>query len=99
MERIPKELRDILEDNTIIKAGVSPQNDARLLFEDYSIRMNGTIDLRFLALKVDEHPAGLAKMSKKLLDIELDKHWKISCSDWEVFNLILVFYNILQFFF
>lgn len=79
---MPKELRDILEDNTIIKAGIEAQRDANFLFQDYAVEMSGTLDLRYLALKVGEKPGSLAKMSKQLLNIELDKNWRISCSNW-----------------
>lgn len=80
---IPQELRSILEDPDIIKAGVASPEDATLLFQDYSIKVNGAFDIRFLALISDHKPEGLAKLSKKILDIKLEKNWRITCSDWE----------------
>lgn len=81
---IPLELRKFLEDPEIIKVGVTPANDAKYLQQDYAINMNGTFDLRFLALQAQQKAEGLGKMSKSILDIELDKDWRIRCSDWEI---------------
>lgn len=80
---IPLELRTILEDPDIIKAGVASTEDAKLLLQDYAIKVNGAFDLRFLALLTNHKPEGLAKLSKKILDINLVKNWRITCSDWE----------------
>lgn len=85
--KIPSELREFLEDPEIIKAGVTPYNDAKLLLEDYAISMYGTFDLRFLALLANQKAEGLGKLSKSILDIELDKNWRIRCSDWEIEHL------------
>jgi ribonuclease D len=85
--RIPQELRDILEDNTILKVGVAPLNDANLLFNDYSIRVSSTFDLRFLALKTGMKPGSLGNLTKEVINIDLDKDWKIRCSDWEANKL------------
>ncbi|CAO1397422.1 unnamed protein product [Diamesa hyperborea] len=87
IERIPQELRDILENPEIIKTGVGPQSDATMLLQDYSIRMNGTFDLRFLAMQTGTKPEGLAKLSKNVLNVELDKDWRVRCSDWEAVKL------------
>ena len=64
-----------------------PQTDASHLLNDYSVRMNSTLDLRFLALQADTKAGGLAVLSKDILGIELDKNWRVSCSDWEANNL------------
>lgn len=86
-QKIPIELRELLEDPDIIKAGITPYNDAKLLLEDYAISMYGTFDLRFLALLAKQKAEGLGKLSKSILDIELDKSWRIRCSDWEIEHL------------
>jgi exonuclease 3'-5' domain-containing protein 2 len=84
--KIPLELRKLLEDPDIIKTGVTPNSDAKLLLEDYSISMNGTFDLRFLAVLTHHrnNATGLGRLSKSILDIELDKDWRVRCSDWEI---------------
>lgn len=86
-QKIPIELRGFLEDPEIIKAGVTPYHDAKLLLEDYAISVYGTLDLRFLALLANQNAEGLGKLSKSILGIELDKNWRIRCSDWETERL------------
>lgn len=85
--KIPIELKEILEDPEIIKAGVTPASDAQYLLQDYAIQTNGTFDLRFLALIAKQKAEGLAKLSKSVLDVELDKDWHVRCSDWEIEQL------------
>lgn len=77
-------MRTLLEDPEIIKVGVTPHNDASYLLQDYAIKMNGTYDLRFLALMAKEKAEGLGRMSKSILNIELNKDWRVRCSDWEI---------------
>lgn len=80
-------MRQLLEDPEIIKAGVVPTSDANYLLQDYAIMMNGTFDLRFLALLAKHQAEGLGKLSKSILGIELDKNWRVRCSDWEIETL------------
>lgn len=87
LKQIPKSLRELLEDEKIVKVGVAPQGDAKILSYDYGIGVASTLDLRFLAVIADRKPAGLAKMSKSILNVELDKHWRLVCSDWEAKHL------------
>ena len=49
--------------------------------------MNSTFDLRFLALIANHKAEGLGKLSKSILNVELDKDWRIRCSDWEIENM------------
>lgn len=83
IKRMPPDLRAILEDEDIVKVGVSPQDDAKYLSHDYAVGVASTLDLRYLAFEAQIKGEGLGKMSKSLLDIELDKDWRIRCSDWE----------------
>lgn len=80
---MPPELRTILEDEDIVKVGVSPQDDAKYLSHDYAVGVASTLDLRYLAFEAQIKAEGLGRMSKSLLNIELDKDWRIRCSDWE----------------
>jgi exonuclease 3'-5' domain-containing protein 2 len=82
--KIPLELRNILEDPEIIKVGVAACDDSKYLLEDYAIKVNGTFDIRFIALLAGFKAEGLARLSKNILEIELDKNWRIRCSDWEM---------------
>ncbi|XP_050341446.1 exonuclease 3'-5' domain-containing protein 2 [Bactrocera neohumeralis] len=83
LQQIPKDLRDLLEDDKVIKVGVAPQDDAHKLAFDYGVGVASTFDLRYLAALVEQKPEGLAKMAKSLLNVQLDKNWRLSCSDWE----------------
>lgn len=83
MKQIPKSLRELLEDDDVIKVGIDPQGDAKKLALDYGVGVASTFDLRFLAALTGRKPEGLAKMSKSVLNVELDKHWRLVCSDWE----------------
>lgn len=86
-KQIPRSLRELLEDESIIKVGVAPRDDAQKLHHDYGVRVAGTFDLRFLASAVGRKPGSLAKMSKEILNIELDKDWSLITSDWDAEHL------------
>jgi hypothetical protein len=85
--KIPLELRMLLENPEVIKVGVSCNDDAKYLLHDYAIKVNGAFDIRFLALLASHKAEGLGKLSKSVLNIELEKHWRITCSDWEIETL------------
>lgn len=84
IKELPQGLEQILEDATVFKVGVVPSDDAKYLMQDYGIRVHGCLDLRHL-MKQNEtlSRGGLAGMAQNLLGIELDKSWRIRCSDWE----------------
>lgn len=75
--------KEILEDDNIVKVGVSPQGDANFLARDYGICVASTFDLRHMAIMCGCRPGGLGKLSETLLNVKLDKNWRIRCSDWE----------------
>lgn len=81
--RIPQELYDLLNDDNIIKVGVSPYEDARVLREDYRLKVESTLDLRYMAERAGLEPLGIARLANEVLGLTLDKHWKVRCSDWE----------------
>ncbi|XP_073948726.1 exonuclease 3'-5' domain-containing protein 2-like isoform X2 [Choristoneura fumiferana] len=62
-------------------------DDAKYLFEDYSVILNSSLDVRHLAQLSGHSAGGLASLSKSLLHIVLDKSWKVRCSDWEAEQL------------
>lgn len=79
---IPEELKSILSDKTIRKAGVAVENDMQYLFMDYQAEGAGDVDLRLMAADCDVPlPHGLASLAKQSLGIIMDKGWQIS--DWE----------------
>ncbi|XP_031626495.1 exonuclease 3'-5' domain-containing protein 2 [Contarinia nasturtii] len=83
LQMIPSELKEILEDDNILKVGVGPQGDATYLAQDYGVCVASTLDLRYLAEMTECYPGGLGKMSEKYLKVKLNKDWRIRCSDWE----------------
>lgn len=79
--------KDILENENIVKVGVESKRDADFLFEDYSIRVKSTLDLRYFAELVNCAPSGLAKMSEDFLNVKLNKKcWGIHLR-WESLTL------------
>lgn len=59
------------------------QEDANKLLHDYSIYVDGVLDLRHLVKLVGGEPRGLAKLVQTFLNEELDKDWRISASNWD----------------
>uniref|UniRef100_A0A1B0CQN3 Exonuclease 3'-5' domain-containing protein 2 n=1 Tax=Lutzomyia longipalpis TaxID=7200 RepID=A0A1B0CQN3_LUTLO len=84
---IPLDLKELLEREDIVKVGVAPNEDARLLCQDYSVTVASVLDLRSMAQLVGEQPLGLSKLSQSFLNIELDKDWRLRCSDWAAHEL------------
>lgn len=87
MKQIPQDLRELLEDDSVIKVGVAPQEDAMKLSHDYGVGVASTLDLRFLCVMAGHKPEGLGKLSKTHLNYTLDKHWRLACSNWEAKTL------------
>ncbi|EAT35135.1 AAEL012690-PA [Aedes aegypti] len=84
MKRIPPELGELLNDPAIVKVGVGPLEDAKLLRHDYNLKVESTLDLRHLADRCGvPGPYGMAKLAEKTLGVKLDKHWRIRASNWE----------------
>jgi exonuclease 3'-5' domain-containing protein 2 len=70
MKAIPLELRELLEDDSILKVGVAPNDDAAHMAYDFSVGVASTLDLRYLADLVGSKGEGLAKMSEEHLNSE-----------------------------
>ena len=79
--------KDLLEDITIMKVGVDCQRNRKFLTNDYKVEVNGTYDLRFLAVKADVTKRGLEKLSLSVSSKTRDEDWQISASDWEATQL------------
>ncbi|XP_034485760.1 exonuclease 3'-5' domain-containing protein 2 [Drosophila innubila] len=87
MKQIPKDLRELLEDDEVIKVGVAPQDDAKKLSHDYGVGVSNTFDLRFMAIMAGHQAEGLGKLAKTHLNFVLDKNWRLACSNWEATQL------------
>lgn len=79
--------QELLEDDSIVKVGVAPFDDASYLAKDYGVCVASTMDLRFLAVLAQCEPRGLSKLSQEHLNVKLDKNWRIRCSNWEASEL------------
>lgn len=78
-----KIFQELLEDNDIIKVGVAPSDDANYLAREYGVCVGSVLDLRFIAQLAHCRPDGLAKLSHEHLNVQLDKNWRVRCSNWE----------------
>ncbi|KAL7730027.1 hypothetical protein ACLKA6_009317 [Drosophila palustris] len=87
MKQIPKDLRELLEDEDVIKVGVAPQDDAKKLSHDFGVGVSNTFDLRFMAVMAGHQAEGLGKLAKTHLNFVLDKNWRLACSNWEATQL------------
>lgn len=76
-----------MEDENIIKVGVVPIDDSKYLARDYGIHVASTLDLRYLAKSLGYESSGLAKLAQVHLNVKMNKHWRIRCSDWEAKTL------------
>lgn len=72
-----------MSNNCLLKVGVAPFEDGKKLTKDYGCRVFGTLDLRKYAdyMGIPNEP-GLASLCMKYLGIEMNKFFKIRCSDW-----------------
>ncbi|KAJ6501715.1 ribonuclease H-like domain-containing protein [Mycena vitilis] len=90
MKRFPQQLRTVLEDSNVVKAGVGIQGDAKKLYNDCSVDVRNCVDLSLLARSVDnirwkgryKDPIGLARLIATYEDRLLSKG-KVTRSNWE----------------
>ncbi|XP_072028689.1 exonuclease 3'-5' domain-containing protein 2-like isoform X2 [Amphiura filiformis] len=94
MQQIPQCLKDLLADKSILKVGVATLDDAVKLQRDYNITTFGCVDLRYMVvrhirrdLRPHCHGAGLSRLAQILLNVTLNKSYRIRCSNWEAFHL------------
>ncbi|XP_078375880.1 uncharacterized protein LOC144659340 [Oculina patagonica] len=97
MSELPKSLISILGDGNILKVGVEIKEDASKLKRHRGLVCEGMVDIRVMAMKSLGIPAkapkmpklGLKALTKRFLDIELEKTKKVATSNWENFPLQL----------
>lgn len=71
-------------DNQILKVGIQPFDDGVKLKQDYGLQVKGTLDLRYLAKRLNvPEPYGLANLAEKTLGNISNKDWHIPASNWE----------------
>lgn len=60
-----------MKDETILKVGISPNQDASKLKKDYRLEVKGTLDLARLAKKCRYKGTGLANLAREVLNVKL----------------------------
>lgn len=84
MRKIPQALVDLLGDERILKVGVQSLSDGYKLLQDYGLKVNGTLDLRYMANSLNvPGPYRLAGLAETVLGVQMDTHWSIPASNWE----------------
>lgn len=75
-----------LSDEAVFKVGVGIKYDAQLMLQDYNLLCNSLIDLNhFYGTK--KNRISLSKLTKKVLNVNLQKKKEITLSDWQAENL------------
>ncbi|KAJ2994348.1 hypothetical protein NUW54_g7565 [Trametes sanguinea] len=86
----PEKLRELLADETILKAGVGIQKDCKKLYHDHGVDTRNCVDLSLLARTVDNarwkgkysSPIGLARLCETYEELTLQKG-RVQTSNWE----------------
>ncbi|KAJ4425777.1 exonuclease 3'-5' domain-containing protein 2 [Periplaneta americana] len=79
VKEIPQDLKLLLADSSVLKVGVAPSDDAQYLLHDHGLVVRGCLDLRHLHTS----SRGLGGLADDVLGVQLDKNWRVRCSDWE----------------
>ena len=90
MKSLPTSLREILASPEVFKVGVGISEDRTKLLQDVSLDLPSWVDLRHLVVNhwVGHHDKlGLQALAGLVLDVSLDKDWRIRASDWEADQL------------
>ena len=90
MKSLPTSLREILASPEVFKVGVGISEDRTKLLQDVSLDLASWVDLRHLVVNhwVGHHDKlGLQALAGLVLDVSLDKDWRIRASDWEADQL------------
>ncbi|CDO72744.1 hypothetical protein BN946_scf184990.g27 [Trametes cinnabarina] len=91
MPTFPEKLRELLADETVLKAGVGIQKDCKKLYHDYDVDTRNCVDLALLARTVDNarwkgkysNPIGLARLCETYEELTLQKG-RVQTSNWEL---------------
>lgn len=91
LSTFPESLRDVLNDDSIVKLGVAVCDDAAKLLHDYGLSVRGCVDLRHVLRYFPElrhYPvAGLKTQARTILGVRADDSKLLTCSNWEAESL------------
>lgn len=79
-------MKEILEDENIIKVGVIPLHDANYLKQDYGVGTKNTLDIRYLVQLAGCEVGGLKFMTEKYLNLKWKENFRYHAL-WEEPNL------------
>jgi len=85
-QKLSSKFLEMLQNEEILKIGIGILDaDVKKFREMWSIEPRGLVELKYLVSKF--HPEvdklGAKNLALKFLNVKLDKHWKISASNWE----------------
>ncbi|KAH7340475.1 ribonuclease H-like domain-containing protein [Rhizoctonia solani] len=92
MKNFPSRLREVLEDYTVVKAGVGIAGDAKKLWRDHGVSLLGAVELSKLAQVSDPSRwtttkpgelIGLARLVEVYRSHYLTKNKRVKLSNWE----------------
>jgi hypothetical protein len=92
MDIVPASLVKLLASPKVLKVGVGVSVDAVKIMEDYGVQIRGCVELVSLAARTPgltthtykKQQPSLAKLTSKLLHVELPKDMRVRCGDWQV---------------
>ncbi|KAL5635938.1 hypothetical protein ACGC1H_004664 [Rhizoctonia solani] len=93
MKDFPSRLRTVLENCTIVKAGVGIAGDAKKLWRDYGVSLLGAVELSKMARVADpprwatskpNELIGLARLVQIYHSYQMRKSMKVKLSNWEL---------------
>ena len=82
---IPSELKNLLADSDILKIGVGIKEDCLKLSSDFHCSCTNWVDIRHMvrSRRLNCRKLGVAGIAQEVLNLTLDKDWRIRASDWE----------------
>lgn len=88
MNSFPKSLSDVLADRNVLKVGSGIKGDVIKIIKDTGMLCDGRVDTQDYAKALGiTQGTGLKRLSKTILDIDLNKPKRVSLSNWEAFPL------------
>jgi hypothetical protein len=94
MNIVPASLVKLLASPKVLKVGVGVSVDAVKIMEDYGVQIRGCVELVSLAARTPgltyamagskKQQPSLAKLTSRLLHVELPKDMRVRCGDWQV---------------
>jgi ribonuclease D len=82
---VPVGLASLLENASVLKTGVGIDGDVAKLKNDWSIEVKGAVDLSTVMMMHHDEPTylSLAKLSVRLLGVDMCKDRRVVLSNWE----------------